>query len=390
MILNTERKILVLVSAGLILFTVSGALIGRVSAVEGTYSYLKLFNEALYLIVNNYVEPVQIEGLMRGAYRGMLEALDPENEYLSPRDFQRASRGETGGPAEVGLVLSKRRGYIAVLSVRAGSPAAEAGLETGNLLITIDGRSTREMGVWEATQVLRGRPGTPSVVTLNTLEAGSRKSVTLTRRILPAAAPVVSVDPGEIAVARVSSLLEGDAKRLDQGIAAATRRGATRLLIDLRGCASGTLAEAIGAASMFFKDGNVVSVNDRSIGDRAYRTDGRKLAWERPVVVLADEATAGVCEVLAAALRDTRGVPVIGQQTWGDGSVHELIPLQQGDGLFLAVARYTSPAGKDWHGQGLTPDLQADGDPSDPGDPQRQKAVDYLKGMTLQAVRPAA
>jgi carboxyl-terminal processing protease len=390
MTLTIDRKILVLVSAGLILFIVSGALVGRVVAVEGTYSYLKLFNEALYLIVNNYVEPVQIEDLMRGAYRGMLESLDPENEYLTPRDYQRASRGETGGPAEVGMVLSKRRGYIAALSVRAGSPAAEAGLETGNLLITIDGRSTREMGVWEATQALRGRPGTTTVVTLNAMEAGNRKSVTLTRRILPAAPPVVSVEFQDVAVARVVALSEGDARRLDQGIAAAARRGATRLLIDLRGCASGNLAEAIGAASLFIKDGTVVTVNDRQEGDRAYRTDGRKIAWDRPVVVLVDESTAGVCEVLAAALRDDREAPVIGQRTWGNGSLHQLIPLQQGDGVFLAVARYLSPSGRDWHGQGLSPDLQADGNPSEPGDPQRHKAVDYLKGIALQAARPAA
>jgi carboxyl-terminal processing protease len=320
----------------------------------------------------------------------MLESLDPENEYLSPREYQRATRGETGGPAEVGVVLSKRRGYVAVLSVRNGSPAAEAGLETGDLLITIDGRSTREMGVWEATQALRGRPGSPTVVTLNALEAGSRKSVTLTRRILPAPAPVVSVEAQDVAVARVISLAEGDARRLDQGIAAAARRGASRLLIDMRGCASGTLAEAIGAASLFFKDGAVVTVNDRHEGDRAYRTDGRKIAWERPVVVLVDEATAGVCEVLVAALRDARGTPVIGQRTWGNGSLHQLIPLQQGDGVFLATARYLSPSGRDWHGQGLTPDLQADGNPSDEGDPQRQKALDYLKGIVLQADRPAA
>jgi len=148
--ITTDRKLMLVLSTALILFTISGAMIGRVVAVEGTYSYLKLFNEALYLIVHNYVQPVQIDVLMEGAYRGMLESLDPANEYLGPARYERAYKGESDGPAGVGVSLSKRRGYIIIVSVAPGSPAAEGGLQTGDVLVSIDGRSTRQLGVWEA------------------------------------------------------------------------------------------------------------------------------------------------------------------------------------------------------------------------------------------------
>jgi carboxyl-terminal processing protease len=388
--ITTDRKLMLVLSTALILFTVSGAMIGRVVAVEGTYSYLKLFNEALYLIVHNYVQPVQIDVLMEGAYRGMLESLDPANEYLAPARYERAYKGESDGPAGVGASLSKRRGYIIVVSVAPGSPAAEGGLQTGDVLVTIDGRSTRQLGVWEATQALSGKPGSKTTINLSPVDSAGRKTVTLVRKVLAPPAPSGSVEPGAIGIVRISGLREGDARRVDQAIASLKRRGATRLLVDLRGCSSDALAEAIGTASLFVRDGRIVSVADRYEGDKSFRADGRRQAWDNPVAVLVDPGTAGVCEVLAAALRDDRDAPILGQRTWGEGAVRKLLPLQHGDGVLLATGKYLSPAGKEWHGQGLQPDVPIDGRLTDAGDPQQKKAVDYLRGQALSTERKAA
>jgi carboxyl-terminal processing protease len=388
--ITTDRKLMLVLSASLIVFTVSGALMGRVIAVEGTYSSLKLFNEALYLIVNNYVQPVDLGDLMEGAYRGMLESLDPGNEYLSAAEYEQASRGDGGGPADVGMALSKRRGYIMVISAAQGSPAAQGGLGTGDLLITIEGKSTRHMGIWEAAQALRGKPGTTVTVTVNAPEAGGRKTVNLTRKVLAPMAPTGSIEPPDVGLARIAAIDAGDARRLDQTIALLKRRGATRLLLDLRGCVSESLSEAIGMASLFMAQGTVVTVADRYDGDKAYRSDGRRVAWERPVAVLVDEGTAGTCEALAAALQDGMGVPILGQRTWGIGTQRTLIPLPQGDGVFLATGKFLSPAGKEWNGKGVQPDLVIDGEATEARDPQRQKAIDYLRGMSPSAGRKAA
>jgi carboxyl-terminal processing protease len=388
--ITTDRKLVLVLSTALILFTISGAMIGRVVAVEGTYSYLKLFNEALYLIVHNYVQPVQIDVLMEGAYRGMLESLDPANEYLAPDRYERAYKGESDGPAGIGASLSKRRGYIIVVSVAAGSPAAEGGLQTGDVLVTIDGRSTRQLGVWEATQALSGKPGSKTTINLSPVDSAGRKTVTLVRKVLTPAAPSGSLEPGAIGVVRIGGLREGDARRVDQAIGSLKKRGATRLLVDLRGCDSDALAEAIGTASLFVREGKVVSVTDRYEGDKSFRADGRRQAWANPVAVLVDPGTAGVCEVLAAALRDDRDAPILGQRTWGEGAVRKLLPLQHGDGVILATGKYLSPAGKEWHGQGLQPDVPIDGRLTEAGDPQQKKAVEYLRGQSLPLERKAA
>ncbi len=388
--ITADRKVMLVLSTALILFTVSGAMMGRVVAVEGTYSYLKLFNEALYLIVHNYVQPVQLDVIMEGAYRGMLESLDPANEYLSPAEYDKAYRGENAGPADVGLSLSKRRGYIVVVSAAQGSPAAEAGLQTGDVLVVIDGRSTRQMGVWEASQALRGKPASKTTLNLSPVDSVGRKTVTLVRRVLSSPPPSGTFEAPDAGVARLGALVEGDAKRLDQTIGALKRKGASRLLLDLRGCSSDSLAEAIGAASLFIGDGRIVTATDRYESDLSYRADGRRNAWDRPVAVLVDEGTAGACEVLAAALRDDIGAPIVGQRTFGEGAVRKILPLPHGDGVVLATGRYQSPSGKEWHGQGLQPDLTIDGKLTDPDDPQQRKAIGYLRGLSLPATRKAA
>jgi carboxyl-terminal processing protease len=387
--LTLDRKLLVGVSAALVVLTLGGGLIGRTATVEGTYDYLRVFNEALYLAVNNYVEPIEIDTLMQGAYRGMLESLDPVNEYLAPEQFQKASRGENAGPAGIGLSVSKRHGYVVVVASAAGSPAAAAGLGTGDAILTIDGHTTRMMGAWQAGQALRGKSGTKVVLNISPRDGGDRKTITLERKVVPPAAPTGS-SVGDAGVVRIAGIREGDARRLNETIASLRTQGIKRLLLDLRGCSSESLAEPIGMASLFITDGVIVTVADRQDGDRAYRADGRRRAWDGPLAVLVDEGTSRGCEALAAALRDGLGAAVVGQKTWGAGTVTALLPLRNNDGVILATGLMQSPTGKEWNGAGLDPDLVIAGDVRDEGDPQRQKAIEYLRGLGVPAGRAAA
>jgi len=385
--LTADRKVLLILSAALIVFILSGAIFGRAVALEGTYNSLRVFNEALYLVVNNYVQPVSLDTLMEGTYRGLLESLDPGNEYLRPGAFEAASRGEVAGPADVGLNLFKRRGYVVVVSVLPESPAAAAGLSSGDVLISIDGEPTRQMGVWQATQSLRGASGSRVNLVVNPIDGSRRKTVALTRRAAPGVAPAGALAAPGVGVVRVAELREGDARRLDRAIASLKTLGMKRLLLDLRGCASDALAEGIGASSLFIDDGTIVTVDDRHEGEKAYRADGRSRAWSGPLAVLVDEGTARSCEIVTAALRDRLDVPILGETTYGIGALHSLLPLRNGGGVVLAVGRFLSPAGKDWNGTGIAPDLQIEGQARDENDPQRQKAIDYLKGMAPAPAR---
>jgi carboxyl-terminal processing protease len=387
--ISLDRKVLLVVSAALIAMTLFGGLAGRTSAVEGTYDYLKVFNEVLYLATNNYVEPVQVDQLMGGAYRGLLESLDPGNEYLTPEEYKKASQGEKGGQADVGAILSKRHGYVVVVSTLPGTPAA-GGLVTGDAILTIDGHTTRTMGVWEATQSLRGKAGSKVNLGVNPVAGGDRKTVTLERRTIAAPQPSGDLAGAEIGVVRLATIGEGDARRLSQTITTLQSRGMKRLLLDMRGCASDSIAEPIGMASLFMNDGIVVSVEDRYDGDKTYRTDGRKRAWGGPLAVLVDRGTSHGCELLTAALRDGLGAAIVGERTWGSGTLSSLLPLRNGDGVILATGLMQSPTGKQWNGKGLEPDLAIEGDASEAGDPQRQKAIDYLKGLGKPGARDAA
>lgn len=390
MTMTPDRKILIGVSALLMVLTLFGGFAGRTVAVEGTYDYLRVFNEALYLALNNYVEPVDLDVLMQGAYRGMLESLDPANEYLPPDQFQKASRGESAGPADVGLVVSKRHGYVVVVATVSGGPAANAGLKSGDGILTLNGKTTRVMGIWQASQALRGKAGSKVELGIAPSDGGDRRAVTLERRVTPATGPSGSPGGGDAGIVRIASIREGDAKRLDQAIAALRTSGAKRLLLDLRGCGSDALAESIGMASLFMQDGVVVTVADRHEGDRAYRTDGRKRSWDGPLALLVDEGTSRACEVLVAALHDGLGAAVVGERTWGAGTQTSLLPLRNGDGVVLATGLFQSPAGKEWNGKGLDPDLVIDGEAGESGDPQRQKAIDYLRGLATPEKRQAA
>ncbi len=391
--ITIDRKVLLGVSAGLIVFILSGALLGRVAAVEGTYSSLKVFNEALYLVLNNYVQPIEPETLMEGSYRGLLESLDPGNEYLNADEYRIASRGEPAGTADVGLNLSKRRGYIAVVSTLAGSPADEAGLHSGDLLIRIDGTASRHMGVWETGQALGGKPGSRVTVTVNPAGGTERRTIELVRRRLAPAEPSGIIMETDVGVIAIAGIRNGDARRMDRAIASLRAQGAERLLLDLRGCSSDNLAEAIGMVSLFVADGTVVTVADRYDGDKAYRVDGRRLAWEGvSLAILVDQGTENTCELLAAALRDHLDAPVVGERTWGNAAVHALLPLRDGDGVILAIGRYLSPSGKDWNDNGLEPDYEivAADEEEVEGDDQRRRAVEYLKGMALKTPGEAA
>lgn len=374
---------MIVVSGLLVAFVLLGGVLGRTLAVEGTYSYLKLFNEVLYLIRNNYVEPIREQTLMEGAYRGMLESLDPQGEYLDATLFEEALEGKRRGPADLGLVLSKRRGYAVIVSALQGSPGERADLRTGDQVLTIDGRSTREVGVWKATRALQGEEGSKVRLSVMRTNGSRREEVELTRE-LPQSSPLTYrlLEP-EVALLRLGNLQKGDSERLREALAQAKMEGAGRLILDLRGNAGSLLQEAVRVASLFTGEGTVVTLADRHDGDSELRAPPGEPIWNGPLVLLVDSGTANGAEVLAAAIRDRTDGLLVGERTWGVGSIQKLIPLPAGDGIRISVGKFVSPNGEEWHGVGLSPDVEQAALPEAPADgeedPQIRKALEVLK-----------
>jgi carboxyl-terminal processing protease len=374
------RKVLLGMSGLLLGFVLLGGVLGKAVAVEGTYVFLKLFNEAVHLVRSNYVEPVDEAALMEGAYRGMLESLDPMSEYLTAEEYRRAARGERGGPADVGMALSKRRGYAVVVAAAEDSPAARAGLSTGDRILTIDRRSTLTMGVWEASRALEGKAGSPVHLSVIRGETTQREDLELIRKLPSRSGVTHRILEAKIGLLRMGELQSGDVERVRKALQSLRAQGADRLVLDLRSNATGGVDEAVRIAGLFAGEGKMGSLSGRQSGARDLIAPADAKVWSGPLVLLVNQGTCGAAEFLAAALADRLGSKLVGERTWGSGSVQELVPLPTGDGLRLSVGKYLSPEGKDWNGTGLTPDLTPDSAGS--GDPVLEKGLEFLRHAT--------
>src|SRR5262245_24869061 len=312
--MDRGRKALLAISSILVAFVLLGGVLGRSMAVEGTYSFLKLFNEVLYLVRNNYVEPVKDEMLMEGAYRGMLESLDPESEYLTANEAQRAATDSRNGTADVGLVLTKRRGYAVVVDAVEGSPAQKAGLGTGDVILVIDNKSTLRLGSWEATQMLQGKPG--SEVALSVIRSTEPRSeeVKMQRKIPSKTQLTTRLPEPGTGLVKLGAIQPGDAEKLRKALASLKAQGADRLILDLRSNAGPSVDESMKIAALRGSEGTVAKVAERKAGTRELKAPSVPSAYEGPMVVLVDSGTAGAAEVLAAGLRDRRGASLVGEK----------------------------------------------------------------------------
>jgi carboxyl-terminal processing protease len=382
------RLLVALLSTALCGYIVLGNLLGRALG-DTSYGQLSVFNEVVRLVIDAYVDPVNLDRVMGGARSGLTDALDAESAYLDAEDLKAYQQPTRDADADLGLVLTRRYGYLAVVAPRAGSPGMKAGVKSGDYLKTIDGKYTRGMSLPVGERLLRGAPG--SVVKLQILRPGTDPiDLSVVReRVLgqPAKGQMLSAGPGYVKVAEFGTRTADEVR---DEVLALKRAGATSLVLDLREAAYGSPAEAVGAASVFIGTGVVAKVSGRRTPEQVLSADPKLTAWDRPLAVLVDGGTAGPAEVVAAALKDA-GHPVIGQRTSGRAPVQKLVPLPEG-ALVLTVARYVSPKGDVIHGRGVEPSVpvspvtdDADASAAPPRDLALEKAIELLAAEAKKA-----
>lgn len=347
------RLFVALLSTALCGYIVLGNLLGRVLG-DTSYGQLSVFNEVVRLVIDAYVDPVNIDRVMGGARAGLTDALDAESAYLDAEELKAYQQPARDADADLGLVLTRRYGYLAVVAPRSGSPAEKAGVKTGDYLKTIDGKYTRGMSLPTGERLLRGAPG--SVVKLQILRPGVDPiDVQVVRERIQAPAATsrrLSEGPGYVKVPEFGARTADEVR---DEVLALKRGGATSLVLDLRDAAFGAPADGVATASVFLHSGVVAKITGRRTAEQVLNADPKLTAWELPVVVLVDNGTAGPAEVVAAALKDA-GHTVVGQQTSGRAPVQKLVPLPEG-ALVLTVARYVSPKGDVIHGRGIEPSV---------------------------------
>jgi len=380
-----------------------------------TYRSLGVFSEVLQHIQQDWVEEPSLPMVTLGALHGLLEALDPYSSYMSPGEYgEYKKRTQNGAKGQVGAVLSKRLGFVTVVSVLPNSPAQKAGLRHGDWLETLGGFSTREMSVYQAYVLLGGEPGTSIRVSVVRRSRGEPQEVDITRatieplRVL--AEKLADGEGGGLAgYLRIYSLKPGRADEIREKLSQFQREGIRKLVLDLRECASGEVSEAVAVARLFLGSGKITTLRGQTVEAQEFSADGAKPVWTYPMVVLIAGSTSGASEVLAAALAENGRARTVGSRTFGSASEQKLFPLEDGAALFLTVAHYYTPSGKVILEEGITPGVevveQDDGSepeettqPATSNDPVVKKAMEVLRGSgvsqspraALRKARPAA
>ena len=323
---------------------------------------LNLFREAFERVRSNYVREVDDKELVYSAIDGMVSSLDPHSSYMDPKQFlemKGQTRGEFGG---LGLELTKEDGVVKVVSPTDDSPAAHAGVKTGDVISVIDGTSVQGMPLNEAAQRLRGPEN--SKVTLTILRQGEKKPIELTlTRAVVRVQNVKYEKKGDIGYIRISVFNERTDAGLKNAIADLKNQlgpGLRGYVLDLRNDPGGLLEQAIAVSDDFLTGGEVVSTHGRNPGDdQHYNAHDGDLADGKPIVVLINEGTASASEIVAGALQDHKRATIIGVTSFGKGSVQSIIPLGglQGGALRLTTARYYTPSGRSIQATGITPDV---------------------------------
>jgi carboxyl-terminal processing protease len=387
MTLKTRVTVLLL-STPVLAFVVIGGLMGNASATtngDETYQHLRVFEDVIRLVMTSYVEEVKVDRVMEGAMRGLADGLDPDSAYLNPSQLKELESKATLPEGEVGAELT-RSYYLRIIAARDGSPAAKAGLATGDVVRAIDGKSTREMSVFEGSRMLRGQPGSKVVVTIIRNNAADPHDVALVREKAPAAqvsSRMLAADAGYV---RIASFRSGVAADVKKQVAELTKSGAKSLVIDLRRTAEGPIENGIESARLFVKSGTltVLGSGQREPGERIDARPGDG-SIDLPVLLLVTTGTSGAAEVFAAALDGRGQVELIGERTLGRAGVQKLVKLPENRGLWLTYARYSTPGGKPIHGKGLEPDLEVEdhdiefGAAAPQKDPILDAAIERLK-----------
>ncbi len=381
---SKTRLAVLLVSTPIIVLVLLGGFLNRVLAGQDTsYQPLRIFDEVVNLVVNNYVEPVKNERIMRGALQGLVEGLDADSAWLSPAEAGIASRAQTPAKGGIGLELT-RQYYLRVIGARDGSPAAKAGLATGDYIRAINGAPTREMSVWAGQQALRGAPGSKVTLTVLRGNAAEPHEITLVREEAPTA--TVSgrlVRPG-VGLMRISAFTDKTAADLRQQSIALRKQGAWHLIIDLRRTAEGAPSLGFASARLFVATGTLGAREGRTVPKQVTTTAAGDGIITLPVTLLTDNGTSQAAEVFAAALKGNKRATSVGERTLGRAASQELVALPDGSALWLSTAKFLAPDGAPIHEKGLAPDTAVAepdvdfGATGSPADPILDKALELL------------
>lgn len=323
-----------------------------------------LFVDAVERVEANYVRPVDRKELLESALRGMLSELDPHSSYFTEAEwgqFRKQIEGTFTGIG-VSIEIDPRTRQLKVLAPLPGSPAYAAGVLPGDLIIEVDGKVTEGMTRDQAVEALQGRPGTQVTLKVRHPRAAEPESLTITRAIIEMPSVMgdargaddnwnFMLDPEKkIGYIRITNFVQNTAEEVKGALESLKKDGVKGLILDLRDDPGGLLSAAVEVSDLFLGEGKIVTTKGRNQRDKAYEAQGDDADLDLPLAVLVNQHSASASEIVAAALQDHKRAAIIGQRSFGKGSVQNILPLDDGQSILkLTVATYWRPSGKNIH-----------------------------------------
>lgn len=352
-------------------YVILGARMFQLSAADerdDPYQQLELFTRVLERVRKDYVdgENLTYKDLIQGALKGMLSTLDPHSEFMDVSRFSELKEDTGGSYGGVGLQVNVKDGVLTVIAPMEDTPAFEAGILAGDQILKIDGKSTERFGMGDAIKILRGESGTKVTVSITRPSMAEPKDIVLTRRDIRVYSVKdvnnrreFPVGEDRLGYVRITQFGEKTADELEDALATMERQNIEGLVIDLRGNPGGLLDQAVAVSEKFLPKGKpIVSTEGRNrAADVQRRAAGRGKIRTYPLVVLVNGGSASASEIVAGCLQDLERAVVIGEQSFGKGSVQNILPLNDGSALRLTTAKYYTPSHKVIHEHGITPNV---------------------------------
>ena len=403
---NRFKALIISVSLVVVLFMVAGGLVVRASDNDGAYRQLGVYSEVLSRIRSEYVEEPNIPKVTDGALHGLLESLDANSSYLDAAQYKEYKDHKQDGKADIGAAISKRFGYAAVIAVVPGGPADKTGIEGSDIIESIEGQSTRDMSLAEIRDKLSGKAGSNVLVSIVRARRAEPQKMTLTREVIAYPPVTDKMLEDQIGYLKADILNKGKAQEIAAKVKGLQRQGAKKLILDLRDCAVGDASEGVAVANLFLNHGTIAYLQGQKYPRETFNADPSKAITNLPLVVMVNRGTAGAAEIVAGAIMEDGRGDVVGDKTFGVGSVQKLIEIPDGSALILSIAKYYTPSGKAIQDTAITPNVMvADADqdvvlPDDDSsnaeqqerkmekqreDDQLHKAIDVLKSRQAKS-----
>jgi carboxyl-terminal processing protease len=357
---SRTKYVIVSASTCLTALLLIGNVMGKGSGTQqdDTYKHLQVFTDVVSYIKTQYVEEPDMKSVTMGALNGMLESIDPFASYLNADQYKEYLKYKDVKRADVGLILSKKPGYIGVVGTIPGSPAAKAGFGSYDMIESIKGIATRDMPLAYANMLLQGDSNTTVEVSVVRARHPEPQTVKLTRAAILVPSVESKMLAGQVGYINIDALSPAAVKETAAAVQKLQKAGAQKLVVDARSCALGAPEDGVALANLFMKSGRITYVKGQKVPQQNFDADPSKAITDLPMAYLTNRGTADAAEVAAAALQDSKRAQVVGERTYGDAAIRKAITMDDGGAIILSVAKYYAASGKAIQDTGVTPATQ--------------------------------